>query len=78
MPSMTGLQFLEKAREVYSDFIPIVITGVSSQELAIEALKQGAFDYIKKPLDIKELMSAIERSMHRLDHVFTRLRAAWL
>ncbi len=64
---MSGLEFLERARQVQAGFIPIVITGVSSQELAIEALKQGAFDYIKKPLDVKELISAIERSKHKLE-----------
>lgn len=67
MPTMTGLEFIDEARKKNNNFIPIVLTGNSSQELAIDAIKHGVFDYIRKPLDVSELISAIERSMHKLE-----------
>lgn len=66
MPEMDGLQFIEKAREIQSSFISIVITGLSSQKMAIDAIKHGVFDYIRKPIDINELTSAVERSVNKL------------
>lgn len=67
MPSMTGLKFIEEAKKKSGNFIPIVLTGNSSQELAIDSIKHGVFDYIRKPLNVSELVSAIERSMHKLE-----------
>lgn len=67
MPVMSGLEFLEHAKKISSTFIPIILTGVSTQELAIDAIKHGVFDYIKKPFDLRELISAIERCIHKLE-----------
>ncbi|NNM58739.1 MAG: EAL domain-containing protein [Legionellales bacterium] len=67
MPTMSGLDFIDEAKKKSTNFIPIVLTGNSSQELAIDAIKHGVFDYIRKPLDVSELVSAIERSMHKLE-----------
>lgn len=67
MPKLNGLDFIEKTKQITTNFIPIMLTGNSSQELAIDAIKHGVFDYIRKPLDISELVSAIERSIHKLE-----------
>ncbi|MBY0545406.1 MAG: response regulator, partial [Gammaproteobacteria bacterium] len=67
MPDMNGLDFITRIKQTSSNFIPIVLTGNSTQELAIDAIKHGVFDYIRKPLDVGELVSAIERSMHKLE-----------
>jgi diguanylate cyclase (GGDEF)-like protein/PAS domain S-box-containing protein len=63
---INGLEFIENLEKKYDDIVTIVITGNSSQELAINAIKHGVFDYIRKPVDIKDLVSAIERSIHKL------------
>jgi diguanylate cyclase (GGDEF)-like protein/PAS domain S-box-containing protein len=67
MPKLNGLDFIERAKKISTNFIPIMLTGNSTQELAIDAIKHGVFDYIRKPLDISELVSAIERSIHKLE-----------
>lgn len=67
MPGMGGFEFIERAREIASSFIPIILTGVSTQELAIDAIKHAVFDYIKKPFDIRDLISSIERSIFKLE-----------
>lgn len=66
MPKIDGLEFIERIEMLHLDIITILVTGKSSQELAINAIKHGAFDYIRKPFDIKELISAIERSTQKL------------
>lgn len=66
MEKMDGIALIEEAKKIQREIIPIMITGVSTQELAIESIKAGVFDYIKKPIDLKEIKSAIDRSISRL------------
>ncbi len=49
LPDMNGIEILEKAKELEPDLLVIVITGYASIESAVNALKLGAYDYIKKP-----------------------------
>ena len=63
MPGMDGLSLLKQLRqEVNSDNTEVVlITGYGRLDDSIEALRTGAFDYLLKPIDIKELSGVIER-----------------
>jgi two-component system response regulator AtoC len=49
LPDISGLEVLKKIRESDPDLLVIVMTGYASVESAVEALKSGAYDYIKKP-----------------------------
>lgn len=49
LPDINGISVLEKAKELEPDLLVIVITGYASVESAVNALKLGAYDYIKKP-----------------------------
>ena len=49
LPDMHGIEVLNQAKELDPDLLAIVITGYASVESAVEALKSGAYDYIKKP-----------------------------
>jgi two-component system response regulator HydG len=63
MVKVSGLEALDKIK-AYNPAIPVIImTAYSSVETAIEALKQGAHDYLTKPLDFEKLKITIERSM---------------
>ncbi len=62
MPGMTGFELLGKLREIDEDMPVLVMTGYSSVENAVEAMKLGATDFIKKPFDFKELKLIIERT----------------
>ncbi len=69
MIKVSGLQALTEIKG-FNPAIPIIImTAYSSVETAVEALKNGAYDYLTKPLDFDELRFAMERAM---DH--TQLR----
>ncbi|VAW97600.1 Response regulator of zinc sigma-54-dependent two-component system [hydrothermal vent metagenome] len=63
MPGMTGFDLLSELRQIDTDIPVLVMTGYSSVENAVEAMKRGASDFIKKPFDFNELQLMIERSM---------------
>ena len=66
MIKVSGLQALTEIK-AFNPAIPVIImTAYSSVETAVEALKNGAYDYLTKPLDFDELRLAMERAMdHR-------------
>jgi DNA-binding NtrC family response regulator len=63
MPGMSGMELLSAVREHDADVPVIIITGYSSVESAIEALRLGATDFIKKPYDTDELLVLIDRTL---------------
>src|ERR1022692_760148 len=58
-----GLQILEKARALNPPAVVIVITGFGSIETAVEAMKNGAFDYLEKPFKVEELKICVQRAL---------------
>ncbi len=66
MPNMIGTELIQKSREILPDLIVIVITAHATLETAIEALKQGAYDYITKPFEPEFIIPVIERGLEKL------------
>ena len=63
---MTGIEFLEKALAKDPTLPVIVITAHGTIETAVEAMKRGAFDYIRKPFGADELCHLVARAFeHR-------------
>jgi DNA-binding NtrC family response regulator len=58
-----GLEILQKARAMSPPPVVMVITGFGSIETAVDAMKQGAFDYLEKPFKIDELKLSIQRAL---------------
>ncbi|MBI5345024.1 MAG: diguanylate cyclase, partial [Deltaproteobacteria bacterium] len=65
MPDMSGLDVLEKTKQKNTLIDVVVITGHGSLETAISALKKGAFDYIRKPLNEDELIHTMDSCMEK-------------
>lgn len=63
MPEMTGIEVLKEVKEFKEDQDFIVMTAYASVDTAIEAMKQGAVDYITKPFKVDEIKIAIEKSL---------------
>ena len=63
MPGMNGFELLSELREVDENVPVLVMTGYSSVENAVEAMKRGATDFIKKPFDFTELKLMLDRTM---------------
>ena len=58
-----GLEILQKARALNPPAIVIVITGFGSIETAVEAMKNGAFDYLEKPFKVDEFRLSVQRAL---------------
>lgn len=63
MPEMNGFDLLTKLRSIDPEVPVLVMTGHSSVENAVEAMKRGAADFIKKPFDFEEFKLTLERSI---------------
>lgn len=59
MPRRSGLELLRLVRARWPSLSMILMTGFGSEELAIQALRAGARDYLRKPLDVKELRRVV-------------------
>ncbi len=70
MPGMDGLELQRKARELAPDATVIIMTAYASVETAVEALKDGAYDYVVKPFDPE----AVSRLVHKAAERYTLLR----
>ena len=66
MPNMTGIELLRSIKERYPHVEVILITGYGSKELAAEAQRLGAYDYIEKPFDALELLKTIFNCLERV------------
>jgi signal transduction histidine kinase/DNA-binding response OmpR family regulator len=63
LPGVDGLEVIRAAKAADKDTCVILITGYASTTTAIDALRQGAYDYITKPFDLWETAKAIERGL---------------
>jgi len=62
MPGMDGIELLRRIKEIERSTVDvIVITGHGDMDNAIKALKYGAFDYLQKPINVRELAITLER-----------------
>jgi two-component system sensor histidine kinase/response regulator len=68
MPGMDGLELLAEIKKVRPNTPTILITGHGDHELAVEALRLGAYDYVTKPIDRDYIVSCLNRAIecHRL------------
>lgn len=68
MPGMDGLALLEKIQELRPETPTLLITGHGEHNLAIQALRGGAYDFIQKPVDRDYVVAALHRAiqMHQL------------
>src|SRR5438067_4992192 len=65
MPGLGGIDVIAKAKELCPDAEAVVLTGKSSLETAIAALRHGAFDYLTKPCKLAELEALLERVLQK-------------
>jgi len=67
MPGMDGLGLLSALRVDHPDVAVIMLTGQGSIESAVQAMKEGAYDYLTKPLDPARLQVLLERALDRAE-----------
>jgi two-component system response regulator PilR (NtrC family) len=76
MPKMKGTELLKMVKEVHPETVVIMITAYASTESAVEAMKEGAYDYITKPFNVEEIKviigKALERGRLERDNIFLK------
>jgi DNA-binding NtrC family response regulator len=76
LPGVNGIDILKKVKEASPYTSVILITGKASAETAVEAMKEGAFDYITKPFDFEKLKNlvakAVEKSRLMAENLYLR------
>lgn len=65
MPGMGGLEFLDAYREAGGDALVLVMTAYGSMDLAVEAMKKGAYDYLPKPFGADEVLLTVKKAEER-------------
>ena len=66
MPGMDGLELLGRTKEAIPSVVVIMMTAYATVDYAVQALKEGAYDFIKKPFDPDDLARLVEKALqHR-------------
>ena len=63
MPGLGGIDVLRQTKETLPDTPVILVTGRGSTREGIDGMKEGAFDYLMKPVNIEELMSKMDEAV---------------
>jgi PAS domain S-box-containing protein len=63
MPGMDGLTLLEEMRKLQPDTVTLLITGHGQHDLAVQALRRGAYDFIQKPIDRDYLIASLNHAI---------------
>src|ERR671926_1189359 len=64
MPGMDGLALLDAIQELRPRTPTLLITGHGEHDLAVQALRGGAYDFIQKPIDREYFVASLERAIH--------------
>lgn len=71
MPGLDGLALVRQVKEVSPETITIIVTGFSDFSYAVDALRQGVFDFLVKPIDEEKLGDTLRRVKQRLEEQAT-------
>ena len=63
MPDMSGIELLKRTKKIFPEILVLLMTGFSSLETAIEAMRLGGSDYLIKPCSKKEVFASVARCL---------------
>ena len=76
MPGIDGVEVLRKTKQKHPLVEVIMLTGHATVESAVEGLKMGAFDYVKKPCDIVDLIAKVNEAYDKKHAMEEKIRKA--
>jgi len=65
LPDGRGLDLLPTIREIDPEIVVVIITGFATVEMAVEAIKQGAYNFISKPFSVDQLLMTVHQGLER-------------
>jgi putative nucleotidyltransferase with HDIG domain len=74
MPGMSGLQMIPHVKERSPNTVVVMISGMQTVESAIGALRLGAFDYVMKPFDLRQVEAVVKRALEHQDLIVAKQR----
>ena len=74
MPGMSGLEMIPHVKAISPDTVVVMISGMQTVESAIGALRLGAFDYLMKPFDLRQVEAVVKRALEHHDLVVAKQR----
>ena len=74
MPGMSGLDMIPHIKALSPDTVVVMISGMQTVESAIGALRLGAFDYLMKPFDLRQVEAVVKRALEHHDLVVAKQR----
>ena len=76
MPGLTGMEALRAIKELNPEIVVIIMSAFGSIDQAVQAVKEGAYDYINKPFKIDEMLLTIDKALaeRSLRHEVSGLR----
>lgn len=74
MPGMSGLEMIPHVKELAPNTVVVMISGMQTVESAIGALRLGAFDYLMKPFDLRQVEAVVKRALEHHDLIVAKQR----
>jgi cyclic di-GMP phosphodiesterase len=74
MPGMSGLEMIPHVKALSPETVVVMISGMQTVESAIGALRLGAFDYLMKPFDLRQVEAVVKRALEHHDLVTAKQR----
>lgn len=74
MPGMSGLEMIPHVKQLSADTVVVMISGMQTVESAIGALRLGAFDYLMKPFDLRQVEAVVKRALEYHELVVAKRR----
>jgi ATP-dependent Lon protease len=75
MKDIDGINVIQKAKDINVDIQAIMITGYASVDTAIEAIKKGAFHYLKKPFKLEEVSATVQKALEKKQSSITTINS---
>jgi putative nucleotidyltransferase with HDIG domain len=74
MPGMSGLEMIPHVKQLSPETVVVMISGMQTVESAIGALRLGAFDYLMKPFDLRQVEAVVKRALEHHELVVAKQR----
>jgi putative two-component system response regulator len=74
MPGMSGLDMIPHVKSASPDTVVVMISGMQTVESAIGALRLGAFDYLMKPFDLRQVEAVVKRALEHRELIVAKQR----
>ena len=74
MPGMSGLDMIPQVKSMAPNTVVVMISGMQTVESAIGALRLGAFDYVMKPFDLRQVEAVVKRALEHQELIVAKQR----